>query len=107
MDCTRWFNETNVKRGRNPGEALYISTLIHDFDDYYATMDGMQEADGEDNVLVLIAHDSSVRWVKNMPFFPEPLNDWKRRGFGKTLHWSFVGDVQQALEASGAPGCCT
>lgn len=107
MNCVAWFDETNIKRGRAPNEALYISTLIHDLDDYNATIDRMQEADGDENVLVLIAHDSSVRHVKNMPFFPEPLNDWQKRDLGAALHWSFVVDVHQALEGSGHTGCCT
>ncbi|KEF58597.1 uncharacterized protein A1O9_06523 [Exophiala aquamarina CBS 119918] len=106
MSCTKWFDETNVKRGRKPREALYISTLIHNDDDFHATIDMLQEADAAENVLVLIAHDSSVRWAKNMPFFPESLNDWQERGLGRSLHWSFVGDISQALEASGSVGCC-
>lgn len=106
VHCVEWFNETNVKRGREPGEALYISKLIHDLDDYHNTIERMQEADGDESILVLIAHDSSVRWVKDMPFFPDSLNDWQERGLGKKLHWSFVGDIQQALEASGHSGCC-
>lgn len=106
MDCTKWFNETNIKRGRKPGEPLFMSTLIDNEDKYHETIDRMQVADAENNVLVIVAHDSSVRWVKNMPFFPDTLNDWQERGLGDTLHWSFVGDVQMSLEAAGSPGCC-
>lgn len=33
----------------------------------------------EDNVMVLLAHEGQVKGV--IPDWPEPLNDWKARGY--------------------------
>ncbi|QRW24683.1 hypothetical protein RhiXN_11595 [Rhizoctonia solani] len=43
------------------------------------SLDKMKEMDGHDNVLTIIAHDTT--WLDVLKFFPENLNDWKTEGY--------------------------
>ncbi|KAF8745360.1 metallo-beta-lactamase superfamily protein, partial [Rhizoctonia solani] len=43
------------------------------------SLDKMKEMDGHDNVLTIIAHDTT--WLDVLKFFPENLYDWKTEGY--------------------------
>ena len=93
-----WFRDTNQKRGLDPEGPLYRpSFAIASMEHTLQTIEKIQEMDGNESVLCLLAHDPSVRH-KSMPLFPESLNDWKSKGLRKFLDWSWVGDVWNELE---------
>ncbi|EXJ82702.1 hypothetical protein A1O3_06516 [Capronia epimyces CBS 606.96] len=87
------FEDLNISRGRDAHGPLWQPKSGHDLAETIRTIGKVQEFDGEDNVLLLLAHDSSVRHVQ-MPFFPEAINDWKKRGLGRDLRWSWIADLE-------------
>ncbi len=63
------------------------------------TMGKLQELDCLENVMVVIAHDSTVR--DNVPVFPEALNDWKEKGWGERVRWAFLRDLESWWKEKG------
>ncbi|KAL3495817.1 beta-lactamase-like protein [Aspergillus germanicus] len=55
----------------------------------------VQEADGDPNVLVVIAHDMHLRGV--VDFFPEAANEFVRKGCVAKCRWRFLKDFGGAI----------
>ncbi|KAL2789223.1 beta-lactamase-like protein [Aspergillus keveii] len=55
----------------------------------------VQEADGDQNVLVVIAHDMHLRGV--VEFFPEAANEFVRKGWVAKCRWKFLKDFGGAI----------
>lgn len=65
------------------------------------TVAKIQELDAADNILVLMAHDSSL--VEKIPLFPDAINWWEKlehagEGFKERTRWLFCRDFLPALE---------
>ena len=63
------------------------------------TIDGLGEFDAHENVLLLAAHDDAVVDPPQLDFYPQPLNDWYKKGIAKKVKWMFLGDFEDAMEA--------
>lgn len=59
------------------------------------SIEKMQECDGNEEVLVLFAHDATVR-NPSVPFFPDPINNWKELGLGRDLKWAWIGHLRES-----------
>lgn len=94
------FAELQSSRGRNPFDTLYDMTFGHDIPLATKTMRQLQELDCADNIFVIIAHDSMVR--DGVVHFPQTLNDWKDRGWGRTLKWAFLRDLEPYFRSKEA-----
>ncbi|KAK5049525.1 hypothetical protein LTR84_004454 [Exophiala bonariae] len=79
-------------RGRETSDTLYDMTFGHDIPLATKTMQQLQELDCAENVFVIIAHDSTVR--DGVAHFPQSLNDWQAKGWGKQLKWAFLRDLE-------------
>ena len=90
------FEDLNISRGRSPKGPLWQPRWGADLEEAIRTIGKMQEFDGEENVLLLLAHDSCVRHVQ-MPFFPKAVNDWKERGLGRDLKWAWIADIEKGF----------
>lgn len=64
------------------------------------TVDQLGEFDGDDDVLVIIAHDTKMKDV--VEFFPETANAWKEKGWKSVGLWRFLEDFAGALESGDA-----
>lgn len=80
-----------ASRGRQSSDTLYDLTFGLDISLATKTVGWLQELDCNENIFVIVAHDSTVR--DGAPHFPESLNDWKSKGLGKTLKWAFLRDL--------------
>ena len=63
------------------------------FPDHDAAMDTVrkiQELDAVEGVLVLMAHDLSLR--DRIPIFPDTINDWRASGLKTETRWLFCND---------------
>lgn len=60
------------------------------------TVTKIQELDAADNVLVLMAHDLSLR--DRIPLFPKTINNWRTSGLKTDTRWLFCGDLLPALK---------
>lgn len=59
------------------------------------TIEKVQEADGHEEVLVVMAHDATFLDV--IDFFPKKANNWLAKGWGTDTRWAFLGDFQKSL----------
>lgn len=60
------------------------------------TREKLMNLDGNENVLTVIAHDTTVMDV--LKFFPESANNWKKDGWDKIARWIFLRDWYGAVE---------
>ncbi|KAH7135286.1 beta-lactamase-like protein [Dendryphion nanum] len=86
------FDELQKSRGRTSTDTLYDITFGHDIPLATKTAGWLQELDADDNIFVIIAHDSTVR--DGVEHFPKSLNGWKAKGWGKSLKWTFFKDLE-------------
>ena len=68
------------------------------------TIDGLGEFDAQENVLMLMAHDSAIIDPARLDFYPKPLNDWYRKGDGQKVKWLFLRDFEEAVDAKEQGG---
>ena len=59
------------------------------------TVRKIQELDAADNVLVVLAHDRSLR--DRIPLFPQKINEWRAKDLDSTTRWLFVKDFEDAF----------
>lgn len=95
------FAELQTARGRSKDDSLYDMTFGHDIPLAQNTAKWLQELDADERVFVIIAHDSTVR--DGVDHFPRPLNDWKAKGWGKSLKWAFFRDLEMYWEKPEPP----
>ena len=74
----------------------------HDMPEVHRTIEKTQEADADDNVLFIFAHDDTLDGVIDL--FPKDVNDWKAKGWGKALKWAFLKDFEGAVAGGGSEG---
>ena len=88
--------------GRSPTTPFFQvarSPLFSDHDAAIETVRKIQELDASAEILVVLAHDLSLR--ERLPLFPETVNDWMKLGLKEATRWSFCGDFERALQATG------
>jgi hypothetical protein len=66
------------------------------------TIEGVEEFDADENVLVVVAHDASLLDV--VEFFPKPANEWKSRDWRRKGQWRFLADFSEGLEKARRDG---
>lgn len=93
------WDELQASRGRRPNDTLYDLTFGLDISLATKTVGWLQELDCNEDVFVIVAHDSTVR--DGAPHFPGSLNDWKSKGLGKTLKWAFLRDLSAYWKSQG------
>ena len=71
------------------------SGVAHDADEAEVTIEKVMEADANDEVLVVMAHDDSLLDV--VDFFPEYANEFKQKGWIEKGRWLFLKDFAQAV----------
>jgi hypothetical protein len=87
------------ERGFELDEPILVPTFGHDIPLALETIEKLQEADFNENVFVLIAHDKFARDL--VDHFPHSLNDWKRKGWASSLRWAFLKDFELYWKAKG------
>ena len=93
------WEELQASRGRKPTDTLFDMTFGADIPLATRTVGKLQELDCLENVLVVIAHDSSIR--DRAPHFPESLNGWKANGLGERVRWAFFRDLEHYWREKG------
>ncbi|KAE8382664.1 beta-lactamase-like protein [Aspergillus bertholletiae] len=85
-----------IPRSRKPTEPFFIPNDGYDIPQAIRTIEHAQEADADDNVWFVYAHDASLLGV--VDFYPNHVNNWKERNLSKKLKWEFVRDFKGAVE---------
>jgi hypothetical protein len=93
------FEEVQRSRGRQPTDTLFDITYGLDIPLATKTVGQLQELDCDENIFVVVAHDSTVR--DGVEHFPKSLNAWKEKGWGKGLKWTFLRDLETYWESKG------
>ncbi|KAF2151572.1 hypothetical protein K461DRAFT_313448 [Myriangium duriaei CBS 260.36] len=86
-------------RGRSATDSLFDMTFGIDIPLANKTKEKLQDLDSDERVFIIIAHDAQVR--DGVPHFPESLNDWKEKGFGTSLKWAFLRDLESYWAGKG------
>ncbi|KAJ9664946.1 hypothetical protein H2201_004998 [Coniosporium apollinis] len=63
------------------------------------SVQGVEEFDAAEEVLVVMAHDESLRGC--LRFWPERVDGWWEEGVGKRGRWAFLRDFGDAVEGLG------
>lgn len=90
-----------VSRGRAADEPFFEPAMGLSIEETIETIKKAQEADADDNVLFIYAHDGAVRRC-GVDLYPLKANDWKRKGWREKMLWDFLNDFRNALTASGS-----
>ncbi|KAF4555239.1 Cytochrome P450-like protein 80 [Elsinoe fawcettii] len=93
------WEELQKSRGRTSDDPLFDMTFGLDIPLANMTKCHLQELDCDDDVFVIIAHDSTVR--DGVAHFPASLNDWKAKGLGARLKWAFMRDLEPYWRSQG------
>lgn len=93
------WEELQNSRGRQSDDTLFDMTYGMDIPLASQTVHSLQKFDCHENIFVIIAHDSTIR--DGAPHFPRNLNDWKARGLGEGLKWSFFRDLNVYWKSKG------
>lgn len=93
------FEKLQKERNRNVTDSLYDMTFGHDVPLAHQTSRWLQELDCDENIFVIIAHDATVRDA--VDHFPQSINDWKEKGWGKSLKWKFFRDLEPCWKQQG------
>lgn len=67
-----------------------------DLDAARTTLHKIESFDAHESILVIAAHDWSLRDV--VEFYPNKANDWKRKGWKEAGRWRFLADFQKAVD---------
>lgn len=84
---------------------MYQPAFGHDMDQVLETITKMQVCDGDESILVILAHDTAFR-DPSVPKFPHAINDWKALGFWDKFRWTWLGDVWHESQEY-AFSCCS
>ena len=85
-------------RGRVTFQSVYDMTFGLDISLANRTKLMLEDLDCDEKVFVIIAHDSTVR--DGVPHFPASLNDWKERGWGRDVKWTFQRDLKHCWDSN-------
>ncbi|KAG9586847.1 Metallo-hydrolase/oxidoreductase, partial [Aureobasidium melanogenum] len=86
-----------VHCNKSANEPYYEATegFCHNLETNHWTVEGMQEFDASDDILLIIAHDASLLGV--LDFFPESLNHWREKDLDAKTRWRFLGGFSEAV----------
>lgn len=79
-------------------------SVHHDLADTSRTLARVQQFDAHADVLVVLAHDSSLGGVVDI--FPRELGAWKAKGWKERMFWAFLGSENPGnrWQSKGAGG---
>lgn len=93
------FEELQKSRGREPTDTLFTMTFGHDIPLATNTVKWLQELDCNDDIFVIVAHDFHVEKV--VDHFPQSLNSWKEKGWGKQTRWAWLQELKPYFDSKG------
>ncbi|KAK6384606.1 hypothetical protein LTS17_002169 [Exophiala oligosperma] len=87
-----------TSRGRRVDQAFFDPVITADEQQALQTIARTQEADAQENVYYIAAHDLPIREV--VDFFPNKANGWKERGWREKTLWTFLRDFRGSFESN-------
>ncbi|VUC32805.1 unnamed protein product [Clonostachys rosea] len=83
-------------RGRSANEPFFDPAMGVPVETALQTVRKAQEADGDENVLFIYAHEHSFKEIGEL--FPNSANDWKKKGWREKMLWAFLRDFKKLVE---------
>jgi len=100
MPCPGELFEELLRDGdrTKPFFAIYRGTgaVTSDPEEAEKTIEKVQEADADDKIFVVMAHDETIMGV--VDFFPKYANDFVQKGWVKGSQWAFLKDFAVAIK---------
>lgn len=87
-------------RGRLITESFFDPAMGHDIPETLRTIHKAQEADADEHIWFVYAHDLSLLNLK-VDLFPAEANGWKEKGWSTGTRWAFLDDFRVALQSAG------
>lgn len=95
--CVTRFLEQKSNEGTQPffqiQRGARFAAYCHNADEAEQTIVRLQRFDALDNVLIIFAHDASLKTVVDE--FPATLNDWLVKDWGSSCRWRFLRDLEE------------
>lgn len=95
------FATLNTRRGRTANQPFFDPAMGLDIPLAIDTIKKAQDADAQDNVFFVFAHDMAIQGVVDL--FPASANRWKDKGWRERTLWAFLKDLVPALEVPRGP----
>jgi glyoxylase-like metal-dependent hydrolase (beta-lactamase superfamily II) len=92
--CPGAYMVENVHPKRSATQPFYdvAQGFSHDHEEAVRSIRKLEEFDASDDVLMCIAHDHTL--LGNVDFYPKTINDWKAKGYGEKVRWTFCSDFE-------------
>jgi glyoxylase-like metal-dependent hydrolase (beta-lactamase superfamily II) len=90
------FEAMQTQRGRAPDEPFFDPAVGLDIPLAIESIKKAQQADADDRVLFIYAHDATVYGVADL--FPLPANAWQKLGWRDKMFWAFLADFEAAYK---------
>ncbi|OBT90447.1 hypothetical protein VE02_01222 [Pseudogymnoascus sp. 03VT05] len=68
----------------------------HDVQASLETINKVQDTDADTHVLVIFAHDESIKGI--VDFYPKSVNEWKAKEWGTVSRWAFLKDFRKVFD---------
>lgn len=89
------FEAIQTSRGRQLEQPFYDHAIAEDLNVAAQTVVKLQEADADNRVWIVIAHEQALRG--NVELFPKNANDWKEKGYDRKTKWAFLKEFEKAV----------
>jgi glyoxylase-like metal-dependent hydrolase (beta-lactamase superfamily II) len=86
------YEDLQIRRNRAPDEPFFEPAIGLDIPETIETIKKAQDADKEDNVWFIYAHDPSLHGIVDL--FPKAANDWKEKKWRNETLWTFLQDFE-------------
>lgn len=91
------FEVLNTSRNREADQPFFDPAMGLDIPLAIETIKKTQEADAQNDVFFIFAHDMAIQGVVDL--FPATANEWRAKEWRKRTLWAFLKDLVPALES--------
>ncbi|KAJ6134635.1 hypothetical protein N7523_000957 [Penicillium sp. IBT 18751x] len=89
------FEDLQRQQGRSSDEPFFDPSVGLDIPEAIRTIKKAQDADKQDNVWFIYAHDPILHGI--VDFFPLPANKWKEKNWRSQTLWAFLRDFEAGI----------
>lgn len=90
------FEKLNAEVNKTGEEPIFGPNVYVKEQDAIDSLTKVQYADMQENIFFTFAHDATMEGVVDL--FPQHANNWKEKGWKKTIMWRFLKDLMPALD---------
>jgi hypothetical protein len=89
------YEDLQIRRQRSKDEPFFEPSMGFDIPKTIETIRKTQDADKNDNVWFIYAHDPILHGIVDL--FPRSANDWKKKDWRNQTLWAFLRDFEAGI----------